>query len=188
MDSTHLDGQLASLPGRYARTLFEMGSAANNGARIQENIDHFNQVFETVNHFKTLFLSATTRVDDQQEVLTEIAAKNHYDPLFLSFLRLLCDNRRLNLFAPIRQIFKTLIRESENIKEIEIISAIALSKSHQQKLQQILSKRLTSQLNFSYQVNPQILGGFLVKIGCHVIDLTVSNQINMLATEMKGNA
>lgn len=188
MDSTHLDGQLASLPGRYARTLFELGIAANNGARIQENIDHFNQVFETADHFKTLLLSPTTRVEEQQAVLTEIAKTNHYDPLFLRFLCLLCENRRLKLFSPICQIFKTLVRESENIKDVEVISAIELNKKSQQQLQQILGKKISSQLNFSYQIDPQILGGFLVRIGCHVIDLTVSNQINMLATEMKGNA
>lgn len=188
MDSIHLDGQLASLPGRYARTLFELGTAAKKGGEIQENIDHFNQVYETVDSFKSLLLNPTVRVEEQQAVLIEIGVKNQYDPLFVRFLCLLCENRRLKLFSSIRTIFKILVQELENTKEVEIISALDLNENSQQKLQQILGKKISSRLNFSYRVDSDVLGGFLVRIGSHVIDFTISNQINMLATEMKGNA
>lgn len=188
MDSIHLDGQLASLPGRYARTLFELGAEKGNGVKIYKDLDHFNEIYETVDNFKTLLLNPSVRAEEQQAIVEEIATRNQYDPLFVRFLSLLCENRRLNLFSSIRDIFRALIRHRDNIQEVEIISGIELDADQQQKLQQTLVKKITRQLVFSYKVDPQVLGGFLVKIGSYVIDLTVVNQINMLATEMKGNA
>ena len=188
MDSTHLDGQLASLPGRYARTLFEMGAEKGNDIKIHKDLDHFNEIYETVDNFKSLLLNPSVRAEEQQAIIEEISTKNQYDPLFIRFLLLLCENRRLNLFSSIYDIFNALVRHSKNIQEVDIISGVELDESQQQKLQQMLVKKIASHLVFNYEVDPQVLGGFLVKIGCHVIDLTVINQINMLATEMKGNA
>lgn len=188
MDSTNLDGQLASLPGRYARTLFELGDVEKNLGVIQENLNHFNELLETVAHFKTLLLNPTVKIEEQKAILSDIATKTKYETLFLRFLFLLCENQRLDLFGSIRNIFNELVRSLENVKDVEIISAVDLTKAQQQKLQQVLTQETDSQLNFSYRLDPKVLGGFLVKVGCHVIDLTVSNQINILATEMKGNA
>ncbi|WP_032112670.1 ATP synthase F1 subunit delta [Candidatus Paracaedibacter symbiosus] len=188
MDSTNLDGQLASLPGRYARTLFELGTAEKKLAKIQEDLNHFNEILETVTHFKALLLNPVVSLEEQEAVLREIATQNKYDSLFLKFLCLLNENRRLNLFGSIRNIFCELVRNLENIKEVEVVSATNLTKEQQQKLQRLLATQTKSQLNFSYRLDSQVLGGFLVKIGCHVIDLTASNQINMLVTEMKRNA
>lgn len=188
MNSNNLDGQLASLPGRYARTLFELGEAEQNLGSIQENLTHFHTILETVPHFKTLLLNPTVQIDEQKAILNDIASQNKYERVFLRFLFVLCENQRLNLFSNIHTLFKELMRSLENIRDVEVVSAVDLTKTQQQKLQQILGQQAGSQLNFNYRLDPKILGGFLVKIGCHVIDLTVSNQINMLATEMKGNA
>ncbi len=188
MDSTHLDGQLASLPGRYARTLFEMGAEKGADIKIHKDLDHFNGIYETVDNFKSLLLNPSVRAEEQQAIVEEIATKNQYDPLFVRFLCLLCENRWLNLFSNIYDIFNALVRHAKNIQEVNIISAIGLDENQQQKLQQLLTKKIASHLVFNYEVDPQVLGGFLIKIGCHVIDLTVINQLNMLATEMKGNA
>lgn len=188
MDSTNLDGQLASLPGRYAQTLFELVDAEKKLGIVQENLNHFNTALETVENFKIVLLNPAVQIEEQKAILKDIAAKNKYEELFLRFLFLLCENQRLGLFGSICTIFNELVRSLENIKDVEVISAVDLTKDQQQKLQQILKQATTSKLNFSYRLDPKVLGGFLVKIGCRVIDLTVSNQINMLATEMKGNA
>lgn len=188
MDSTNLDGQLASLPGRYARTLFELGDAKKNLGVIQENLDHFSMVLGTVENLRTLLLNPAVKIEEQKAILSDIAANNKYDVLFLRFLFLLCENQRLELFGSIRDIFNELMQSLKNVKDVEIVSAVDLTKAQQQKLQQVLGQATDSQLNFSYRLDPKVLGGFLVKVGCQVIDLTVSNQINMLATEMKGNA
>lgn len=188
MDSTNLDGQLASLPGRYARALFELGDTAKKLGVVQDNLNHFNTVLETVENFKVVLLNPAVQIEEQIVVLGDIAAKNKYDELFLHFLFLLCENQRLEIFGSIHGIFNLLVQSLENVKDVEVISRIDLTKAQQQKLQQVLAQATTCKLNFSYRLDPKVLGGFLVKIGCQVIDLSVINQINMLATEMKGNA
>lgn len=188
MESSNLDGQLSSLPGRYARSLFELASAAKKLTKIQEGLDHFHEILETVAHFKTLLLNPVFRLEEQKEVLQEIGKQNKYEPLFLHFLCLLNENRRLQLFDRIYGIFNELVHDLKNTREIRVISATELTKDQQQRVQRLLSSKLEKQLDFSYHVNPPLLGGFLIKVGSYVIDLTVINQVNMLATEMKGNA
>jgi F-type H+-transporting ATPase subunit delta len=186
MDSINLD--VASLPGRYARSLFELGNLGENLSALQEDLHHFHNLLETVPDFKEVLLRPTLKIEEQKVILGEIAQQNKYEVIFLKFLFLLCENQRLDLLTQILHIFNDLERHTKNVKKGEVISAIALTKTQQKKLQQILTQKTKSFLNFSYRVDKKVLGGILVKIESQVIDLTLNNQINILATEMRRDA
>lgn len=188
MEPTHLDGQLASLPGRYAKTLFDLGNDSKKLQKIQENLDHLHEIFATNITFKSLLLNPSVTKVEQASILEEIAKKNKYDPLFIQFMFLLCDNKRLDQFSRIYAIFKELLKDIERVKEVQVISSVALSAGQKKELREILGQQSSAKLDFDFKLDPSILGGFMIKVGSKIIDLTIANQINMLATEMKGKA
>lgn len=188
MEATHLDGQLVSLPGRYAKTLFDLGADSKKLQKIRDNLAHLHQVFTEVDNFKSLLLNPSVTKIEQVSILEAIAEKYNYEQLFLQFMVMLCENNRLSHFERIRSIFNDLLNEVENVKEVQVTSFVALSNDQKKKLQEILSRQSSARLDFNFKLDPSILGGVLIKAGSQIIDITIANQINMLATEMKGKA
>lgn len=98
-----------------------------------------------------------------------------------NFLTLLTQNKRLLLLPEIYQRYEILRSEYEKKLNVQIISFAPLDDSQQQQLVNSLEKKLKRQITLSIKVNPELLGGLVVKAGDLVIDGSVQGQLDKLA-------
>jgi len=101
-----------------------------------------------------------------------------------NFLKVLIDNRRLDVLPEIAVLYEELRAEAERTIEAEVISAFPLSEAQQAELAAGLKKRLGRDVHLVAKVDANLLGGAIVRAGDLVIDGSVSGQIDKLATAM----
>jgi F-type H+-transporting ATPase subunit delta len=97
-----------------------------------------------------------------------------------NFLSILAENKRLPLLPDIAALFTMYCAEHEKSINVDVISAVRLDAVYQQKLVQSLTKRLQRNVSLNCTVDPELLGGVLVRAGDTVIDGSVRGKLNRL--------
>jgi len=103
-----------------------------------------------------------------------------------NLIRLLSENRRLNVVAEICEQFETLKAEAEKTVEAEIVSAQEVSAAQKTLIADKLKARLGREVTLKCTVDESLMGGAIIKAGDMVIDGSVSGQLNKLSVELAG--
>lgn len=98
-----------------------------------------------------------------------------------NFIKVLVDNRRLDVLPEIALLYEQHRAEAERTVEAEVISAFPLSEAQQAMLADKLKQRLGRSVNLVAKVDNNLLGGAIVRAGDLVIDGSVNGQIDKLA-------
>jgi F-type H+-transporting ATPase subunit delta len=102
-----------------------------------------------------------------------------------NFVRVLADNKRLELLPEIRAQFEALKNEREGVVEAEVHSAFALSDAQLADLVQRLEKRTGRKVRARVHTNKDLIGGVKVVLGDKVIDGSARAQLGALEAALK---
>jgi len=102
-----------------------------------------------------------------------------------NFVRVLAENRRLELMGEIHQQFAALKNEREGVVEAEVISAFDLDAGQLADLAQRLEKKTGRKVKASVRIDRALIGGIKVVIGDKVIDGSVRGQLGALENALK---
>jgi F-type H+-transporting ATPase subunit delta len=102
-----------------------------------------------------------------------------------NFVRVLTDNKRLELLPEIRAQFEALKNEREGVVEAEVHSAFALSDAQVADLVQRLEKRTGRKVRTRVHTNKDLIGGVKVVLGDKVIDGSARAQLGALEAALK---
>jgi F-type H+-transporting ATPase subunit delta len=90
-------------------------------------------------------------------------------------------NRRLSHLAEVKAQFEALRAEEERTIKAEVTSAAEMSAENKTAIKAILDQRWSADVDISYQVNPELIGGAIIKSRDWVIDGSIASQLRKLA-------
>lgn len=99
-----------------------------------------------------------------------------------NFVRLLVENRRLNLLPEVMAQFELLKAEAESRLEATVVSAFALDAAQLKSLEQGLKRKLGRDVRLSARVDAALVGGVVIRAGDLVIDGSVKSRLTELAS------
>ena len=102
-----------------------------------------------------------------------------------NFVRVLAENKRLELLPEIRVQFEALKDEREGVVEAEVFSAFELTEAQVADLAQRLEKRTGRKVRTKVQVDKNLIGGVKIVIGDKVIDGSARGQLGALENALK---
>jgi F-type H+-transporting ATPase subunit delta len=102
-----------------------------------------------------------------------------------NFLRVLAENKRIELLPEIRAQFEALKNEREGIIEAEVQSAFELTEAQLADLVQRLEKKTGRKVRAQVHVNKELIGGVKLVLGDKVIDGSARAQLGALETALK---
>ncbi|MEO5573165.1 MAG: F0F1 ATP synthase subunit delta [Gammaproteobacteria bacterium] len=98
-----------------------------------------------------------------------------------NFIKLLVENRRLDVLPEIVALYEVQRAEAENTTVAEIVSAYPLTDEQQRKIAGALQKRLGRTISLRNTVDKELLGGAVIRAGDTVIDGSARGQLERLA-------
>jgi len=109
-------------------------------------------------------------------------------PFVASFLGLLVDRRRVLFLEAICLQFQALLRTMNQVALAEISTAVELTEAQQETLKQKV-KELTgaNSVELSIKLNPDLIGGVIIKVGSQVIDASIRGQLRRLTSGLMAN-
>jgi F-type H+-transporting ATPase subunit delta len=101
-----------------------------------------------------------------------------------NFIRLLAENRRIQLLPEIAALFEALRAEAETRVEVEVVSAAGVAPEQLQAIAAALKARLGRDVSLATRLDPALVGGIVIRAGDLVIDGSVRGKLDALATHL----
>ena len=105
------------------------------------------------------------------------------EPELQKFVALLVENGRLEYVKLIFRTFMRMYDESRNRRIAHLTTAVP-SPGLEERLKELLEKKLDGSLVFDTSVDPSIIGGFKLQIDDNLLDASVSRQIEELRRQL----
>lgn len=161
----------------YANSLFE---ADNN---YDANLNDLNIVQEIVSQsqdLQNIIQNPAISINSKNEIINEVF-KNQVSEKILNFLKILADKKRFNELNEIVQAYSDKVDEINNIKRVEVTSAVKLSDNQKQRVTEKLEQRLEKNVIINWALDKEIIGGLVVKIDDDIIDSSLKNKLEKLS-------
>lgn len=102
-----------------------------------------------------------------------------------NLIRVLAENKRLSALPDVATLFNQYKAEFDKEIEVDVTSAIKLTKAQQTSISAGLEKRLSRKVNLICNVDKTIVAGLVIKAGDTVIDGSIQTKLNRLADALQ---
>jgi F-type H+-transporting ATPase subunit delta len=179
-------GIKASLQGRYAAALYELASEAKAVAAVESDLQRLGAALTESGEFAALIRNPEVGRDAAAKAMEALSKLLKLAPLTRNFLGVLSANRRLAALPEIVRAFAAIAAAARDEVTAEVTSAHPLTAAQLKALTAKLKVREGKDVTIKSSVDPEILGGLVVRIGSQQIDSSIRTRLNTLAQAMKG--
>ena len=169
----------------YAEAAFRIAEEANAITPWADALDRLAQA-ATLPQVDACLLhpgyTSTQKTDVLLAFLEDNCAK---DPLFLGFLKVLADSRRLSLLPAIARSFELLKAQAEGTLNSVIYSAFGLTTDEVETLRPHLEKVFCRKLRLTVEICQELIGGIRVVAGDQVYDASVQGKLHSMSTQLR---
>lgn len=170
----------------YAQAMYEGAEKVGQIDALYADALNLNKVLlEKDNVFGKLD-TPLWKYSQKEEVLQVVCEKSGFSQSMLNTLKLMAQNCRLNILGLTLQQFILLYNEKHNMAEVEVTTVIPLTEKQENMLKSKLENIFNKQIILHYIINPQIIGGLVIKCGTNFIDNSIKHKLNALEQLMKG--
>ena len=162
----------------YARSLFEVAREQGKLDVLREQIAQFADALNDNRELAVFFFSPYFSTKEKREALPGLL--DGADEALTNFLSLLIDNHRMPVIFRIRVEYERLWDEENKTLPVEITSAIELDQATTESLGKTIGERAGRKVTLSARVDPDILGGIVVRVGNSILDASIRNRLEQL--------
>ncbi|NNF52641.1 MAG: F0F1 ATP synthase subunit delta [Gammaproteobacteria bacterium] len=98
-----------------------------------------------------------------------------------NLFQIMAENHRLSVLPEVARLFDELKAEKENVLDVRMISATAMSEGLKHKFTMALEKKLGRSVRLNCEVDDSIIGGAIIKADDMVIDGSLRGRLQKLA-------
>jgi F-type H+-transporting ATPase subunit delta len=170
----------------YARSLFEVALEQGKLDLLREQLSQFADALAENRQLSVFFFSPYFATKEKQEGLERIFEGP--DEALLNFLELLIENHRMPVIFRIRSEYERLWEEENRMLPVEITSAIALDGQTTEELGRTIGERTGRKVTLAARVDPDILGGIILRVGNSILDASIRNRLEQLRRQVAQGA
>jgi ATP synthase F1 delta subunit len=170
----------------YARSLFEVAREQGKLDQLREQLDQFVDALNQYRELAIFFFSPYFSVKEKEDALARVLVDA--EPIFLNFLSLLIEKHRMPVIFRIRDAYEQMWEEENRMLPVEITSAIELDPDTLERLSREISERTGRKVKLAAHVDPDILGGLVVRVGNSILDASIRNRLEQLRTHVAQGA
>ena len=168
---------------RYARALFELANEKNQLTQVSDDLHTIKDICKRSEDFNRLLESPVIKTSEKRRVFLKLFEKRVY-PLTYFFLELLLEKNREDMLLLIIEHFMGLLDESRGIVRGDLQTAFPFTDKQLTSLKERLDHLTGKNVVLDQNVNPGLLGGFIVKLDDTVIDTSLKNQLTKMRESM----
>ena len=115
------------------------------------------------------------------EAILELAGSDLRNPESRNFVRILAENRRLELAGAVSQMYEDFRRDAEGVERVLVETAMPLESAAKADLESALQKRTGRQIQAEYRENTDLMAGVRIRIRDNVLDASAQGRLARLA-------
>jgi F-type H+-transporting ATPase subunit delta len=162
----------------YGRSLFEVASEHGTTDEIREQLGQFAEALNAHRDVAVFFFSPYFSTQEKKDGLVKLL--DGADDKLVNFLELLIEKHRMPAVFRIRRYYDTLWEQAHHILPVQIATAIALDEGVAKQLGEQIEKSTGQRIELTQSVDPNILGGIVLRVGNSILDASIRNRLENL--------
>lgn len=172
---------------RYASALADVVTKSGETEVVKAELKTWVELINANGNLQKIFANPAIAHLSKEKILEDLLAKTKPSRTTANFLRVLLRNNRLVILSEINQTFLKVLEERSGIAAGQVISARPLSESEKSALQTALAKLTGKKIFLNYQINENIIGGVITRIGSTIYDNSVRTRLENLRQKLMEN-
>lgn len=169
---------------RYATALADVLVGSGQTETIKTELKEWEVLLSANADLEDAFSNPTIAHVGKENVLNALLAKTKPSKTTENFLKVLLRNGRLNDLSEINTKLESVLEERSGIVSASIISARDIPGDEKQALKQNLEQLTGKQVNINFNIDEDIIGGVVTRIGSTVYDGSVKAQLENLKEQL----
>lgn len=173
---------------RYAKALFAVAQTqSDKGAMAQygDDLAKLAGLLENAPELTKIFRNPIFGVEEKRGVITKILDKVAPCAMVRNFCLLLADKNRLSFLPEINASYGTLLDSAQGVLRGKLVTAVKLSDVVQKNVVDKLQRESGQKVVLDYEVDQEIIGGLMLKIGDKILDASIRAQLQILKENIK---
>lgn len=167
-----------SLARRYARALLSLGQETNQIDALATDLAAFEEALDLNDgQLRSVLNNPGLTISERRAVLQTVLAKMELQPLVNNFLNLLVDKSRLMIFDQIQQAYQEMADDLSGRVRATVTTAADLPAEEKTHISGVLSTATGRDVVVDYQVDPELIGGIVARVGDTVFDASIRTRL-----------
>jgi F-type H+-transporting ATPase subunit delta len=166
----------------YSRALFEAATEQDKLDVVREQVGQFADAVNDNRDLAVFFFSPYFSTEEKKEGLGKVV--DGADETVRNFLELLIEKHRVPAIQRIRREYDALWEEANKLLPVEVTSAIELDPQTVEQIGDKIGERTGRKVQLESKVDPDILGGIVVRVGDRILDASIANRLESLRKQV----
>lgn len=164
---------------RYAKAVLNLAKETQKEIDVNNSMLLIAQTISESDELALVLSSPVIKVSDKIKALNAIFSEN-VDQITLGVIGLLGENKRLPLLAVVAKQYSVLFDHDKLIDIAKVTTAVPLTAALNEKVLAKIKALTGNEATIENVVNPDIIGGFILRVGDIQYDASISNNFNEL--------
>jgi F-type H+-transporting ATPase subunit delta len=166
----------------YARSLFEVAKEQDKLDDIRAQLGEFADAMHDSRELQTFFFSPYFSTQEKDDGLDR--AVSGADPIVVNFLKLLIENHRMPVIFRVRRGYEDLWEHENRLLPVQVTSAGGVDRATVKSIGDRIAEQTGQKVDLSAGVEPDLLGGIVVRVGNQVLDASIRNRLEQLRKQV----
>jgi len=166
----------------YSRSLFAVAKERGQLDAVREQLATFADALADNRDLAVFFFSPYFSTQEKKDGMAR--AVSGADQTVTSFLELLIEKHRMPAIFRIRRHYEGLWERENRLLPVEVTSAIALDPATVESLGERIGAQTGQRVQLTSTVDPDILGGIVLRVGNSILDAYIKNRLTQLRREV----
>ena len=169
---------------RYARALLKSASDQKLEPQVYQDMMTLARSYVEVPQLRQTIDNPMLAKESKQALL-ETASGSKACQLTKAFIALVLKEDRENMVQFMANSYVTLYRKQKNVIRGKLTTAARVSAETEQKMRHMVESQTQGSVEFETEVNPDIIGGFILEYDTYRMDASVKTKLNTILNQLK---
>lgn len=179
---------VSGLAGRYATALFELADEQKQLDQVADDLAQLRAMIDDSADLSRMIRSPVVAREEQGRAIQAVMERAGLSELTRRFVGVVSGNGRLFAIEGMARAYRAILADRRGELTAEVTSATALSGDQLEQLTEKLRSSMGSNITIEAKVDPELLGGLIVKVGSRMVDSSLRTKLQKLQFVLKGAA
>ncbi len=166
----------------YARSLFEVAQEHDKLDAVRDQLGQFADTLRENRDVAIFFFSPYFSTEEKKDGLRRgVSGANE---TVMNFLEALIERHRMPAIFRIRARFEEMWDKANKLLPVEVTSAIELDPGTVESIGKRIGEQTGNRIELSSHVDPDILGGIVLRVGNFILDASIRNRLEQLRKQV----
>ena len=171
---------------RYAKAVLDLATDGGNVDAVLQDMKGISATLAGSKDLRLALQSPVIKATDKKAVLKEVFEKTSSETLGL--IDLLVDNNRAPILSKVAESYVTLYNQQKGLQAATVTTAVAITPELEKKvLAKVTELTGSTDIKLENIVDPNIIGGFILRVGDSQYNASISSQLSKLKREFSNS-